>query len=282
METMFSRKNPKSETPGGINVNSIEVQTDFGIRTYATNTEVPSVRTIACSTEIPSCVDREISMDTLPSWDASVQFNVPIRDAGVDPGDWNSTRMCGVEAQTESQDLRDPFFWLTGSSAEVNDLISNLLQMLEEFHLQTPSEESSGKGVRDSLQLRADNTLLRIEVAELKRKLNAASSTNFGRTLLGGSETWTPLRPSTAGLTGGYTKSDTFEVVKVGSEGFLSVTSSLAPSSYAIGRLRKGDRVLTAGQPEEILGLVRGPILPRGWITLKDSSDVYLSKVLPN
>ena len=150
-------------------------------------------------------------------------------------------------------------------------MVSRLLDLLGRYHL----NEEPVVGTFDILETRADNMLLRIEVADLKCKLNTANS--HARTLIGGIETWTPIVTSSVGhLTGG--KSVSMEVVGVGPDGCVLITSSLAPSSVPLGRLNLGTRVMTAGQPEEILGQMRAPILPRGWVTVSEPGRIFLAK----
>ena len=206
----------------------------------------------------------------LSMWDAVTECCVSSFEAGVDPGYWNYTRLRGIDSQTDTPDPKDPLFWMSGSMSDVSRIIADLVHTMEQDVLASSSTKES----RDNLQLRADNIILRVEVAELKRKL-AQPARKVTSDSPVSSHHCSPYKASMAGLVGGTSVSASF-VVAV--DAGLEVTSSLAPSSSVLGRLKMGDQVLTAGSPEAIGDLVRGPIFPRGWVTIRDENHVYLRK----
>jgi len=154
--------------------------------------------------------------------------------------------------------------------------LMSILDRIDEDFLGTsePSELIS-KDKRDNIQLRADNIMLRIEVAELKRRLKQPGPPTSTVDPLGENipHRCSPYKASLAGLHGGLPASTRYVVT---SDDGAVVTSSLAPSSFALGRLMPGDTILSAGRPENILDQMRIPVLPRGWITIRDSNQIYM------
>lgn len=248
------------------------MQSEVPTRTTGVATDRILMQDIPCETDIIVFADASSSTEAIASHDSSSQCSFPTREAGVDPGYWNTTLVRGIDAQTDSPSPHDPLFWLSGSRVEVERAVTDLLIRIESDHL----GGASSKEALDPLKLYADNVLLRLELTELRRQLHRAS-----RSLLSSNgspvsrHSFSPFKQSIAGLVVGNTQSVTF-IVDV-TEG-LPVTASLAPSSQVLGRLSKGNRVMTAGPPEEIGDLVRGPILPRGWVTLRDANKVYLRR----
>ena len=108
---MFGRKSVKDEPI--VMRESVEVQVDFGTRTVACSTDDPVVRTMSTLTDSIFFVDRETNMDAIPCWDVSVQNSISCVEVGVNPGEWNSTLVCGVDVQTDSPGMGDPLFWFT-------------------------------------------------------------------------------------------------------------------------------------------------------------------------
>ena len=247
----------------------IPVQAEVGFRTVGTLTAVTEMREAIVFTESFATVDRTTETDLRSVWDAGVQASVSSMEAGTDPGDWNETVQRGIDSQTDSPDPKDPFFWLSGSSAQLKVVFEQLIAGIEREEL----ESETLRDERDHLQLRAENVLLRVEVETLKRKISQAEGMRGLSTPALDSRR--VHRGTVAAVTAGAPFSSSFTVT---SEEGLVVTSSLAPSSAPLGRLKPGDKVFTAGAPEEICGLVRGPILPRGWITLRDREHTYLRK----
>lgn len=267
-ESLDAEGKPK---PRILNFDS-SMQAEVPTRTTGVGTDRVLMQDIPCETDIIVFADASSSTETIASYDSSSQCAVPTREVGVDPGYWNATLVRGIDAQTDVPSPNDPLFWLSGSRVEIERAVTDLLMRIESDDL---GGASTKEGL-DPLKLYADNVLLRLEVTELRRQLHRAS-----RSLLSSngssvsSHSYSTLKQSIAGLVGGNTQSVTFIVDAT--EG-LPVTASLAPSSQVLGRLSKGNRVMTAGPPEEIGDLVRGPILPRGWVTLRDANKVYLRR----
>lgn len=244
-------------------------QAEVACRTIGTSTVQTELREAMVATESFACVDRTTETDLRSIWDVSVQASCSSTDASVDPGDWNNTVLRGIDSQTDCQDPMDPLFWLSGSSDQLTRLFAQLIQGLEREELRCDTTQE----VRDNLNLRAENVLLRVEVETLKRRISQAEGSR--RSMSPAMDSRRVHRGTVSAVTVGSPFSASFIVTR--DEG-LVVTSSLAPSSAPLGRLNNGDKVFTAGGPEEICGLVRGPILPRGWITLRDSEHTYLRK----
>ena len=255
---------------------AIDVQTDFPNRTCGIATELPQQRTVDTLTDSKGFFDRAIETDRIGHWDAAVQNRVDMCDVGLDPGEWNHRIICSIEAQTDAPDLTDSVFWCTSTSMEMIPFLMSILDRIDEDFLGTsePSERIS-KDKRDNIQLRADNIMLRIEVAELKRRLKqpGPNSSTVDPLAENIPHRCSPYKASLAGLHGGLPASTRYVVT---SDDGAIVTSSLAPSSFALGRLRTGDTILSAGRPENILDQVRIPVLPRGWITIRDSNQIYM------
>ena len=242
-------------------------QVDIPTRTMGTLTSQVECRNSEASTERFSRVDSFTSMDSQSCWDEAVQANPATHDSEVSPGEWNVTVLRGVDSQTDCPDPADPLFWLSGSLEDVRKCVLNLISAME--------EDAKDDGVRDALQLRADNILLRIEVADLKRKV-AQGISLYPPGRVGNSLSTIPRNFFIAGLTGGLKGSATYIVSAKDS---LPVTASLAPSSTVLGYVTHGDKVISSGIAEEMGGCSRLPILPRGWVTIRDATDVYLKSI---
>jgi len=255
---------------------AIDVQTDFPNRTCGVTTEIPQQRTVDTLTDSKGFCDRAIETDRIGSWDAAVQNRVDMCDVALDVGEWNHRIICSIEAQTDAPDLTDSLFWCTTTPMAMIPFLMSVLDRIDEDFLGTsePSELIS-KDKRDNIQLRADNIMLRIEVADLKRRLKQSGpqSTPVDPLAENMPHRCSPYKASLAGVHGGLPASTRYVVT---SEDGAVVTSSLAPSSFALGRIKTGDTILSAGRPETILDQVRIPVLPRGWITIRDSNQTYI------
>ena len=258
--------------PPSVGANQIAIQTEIPVKTVSTSTSYIQSKDKGISTDLFDRIDKEASTERIATFDATSQTAVAHMDAAVDPGEWNYAVFRGVDSQTESPDSADPLFWLSGSLDDSMKLIQRLVDTLEREELGPQSSQSEV----DLLKLRADNVLLRIEVSSLKRKIGKLESMTSDSPIIPLSvETRISQRDAILALTGGSNYSSAFVVT---SDSGLTVTSNLAPSSAPLGVLKRGDKVLLAGSPEEICGQVRGPVLPRGWVTLSDSSHTYLRK----
>jgi hypothetical protein len=255
---------------------AIDVQTDFPNRTCGIATEIPQVRTIDTLTDSKGFFDRFVETDKVGYWDVSVQNRVDMCDVAVDVGEWNHKVVCSLDAQTDAPDLNDSLFWCTTTPLAMIPFIASILDRVDEDFLGTkePTELIS-KDKRENIQLRADNIMLRVEIADLKRRLKQPGPHSSPVDPLSENipHRCSPYKASLAGLHGGLPASTRYVVT---SDDGAIVTSSLAPSSYALGHLSSGDSVLSAGTPESILDQVRIPVLPRGWITIRDSNQIYM------
>lgn len=245
-------------------------QVDVPNRTTGTLTDIVERRDCGAGTDLLTHLDSFSSMDPCIGWDAAVQALPATQDAESSPGEWNFSILRGVDSQTDCPNPSDPLFWLSGSLQEIRASILNLLSVMED-----ELRDDDASALKDILQLRADNILLRIEVSDLKRKLSQLPasplpSSNFS------SASSIPRKSYLAGLIGGHADSSVFIV---SSDKNLPVTSSLAPSSTVLGFIRKGDRVISSGHPEEVGRCVRLPVLPRGWVTVRDSNDMYIKSI---
>lgn len=255
---------------------TIDVQTDFPNRTCGISTELPQQRTVDTLTDTKGIFDRAVETDRIGQWDASVQNSVHMCDVAVDVGEWNHRIVCSMDAQTDAPDLSDPLFWCTSSSMDMIPFLMSVLDQIDRDSLGTKeSSEVISKDQRENIQLRADNIMLRIEVADLKRRLKQAPPESSQVDPLGENmpHRCSPFKASMKGLYGGLPSSTRYVVT---SDDGAVVTSSLAPSSFALGRLHAGDTILSAGRPENILDQVRIPVLPRGWVTIRDSNQIYM------
>ena len=294
----LSKPNSGDSTPPGIATNpfprqqfvqsdasfAIDVQTDFPNRTCGIATELPQVRTIDTLTDSKGFSDRAVETDRIGYWDVAIQNGVDMCDVALDVGEWNHKIVCSLDAQTDAPDLNDSLFWCTTTPMAIIPFIASILDRVDEDFLGTkePTELIS-KDKRENIQLRADNIMLRVEIADLKRRLKQPGPhSSPGDPLLENMpHRCSPYKASLAGVYGGLPSSTRYVVT---SDDGAIVTSSLAPSSYALGRLSPGDSVLSAGGPENILDQVRIPVLPRGWITIRDSNQIYMKseQQLPN
>jgi len=254
---------------------TIEIQTDFGQRTCGILTEILQQRTVDTLTDRTGLIERSTETDVTGKWDVAIQNVRDHRDAATDIGEWNRTSFSSMDSQTDAPDLTDSLFWCTQGSMDMIPFILSILDRVDQDMLNTDPNETISKDKRDNLELRADNIMLRIEIAELKRRLKLPSPSissleSIPTPIL---HRCGPMKASMTGLHKGIPTSQRFVVV---SEDGACVTSSLAPSSYILGRLSVGDKILSSGRPEEIMDQLRIPVLPRGWITLRDSSQIYL------
>jgi hypothetical protein len=243
------------------------VQVEVPSKTVGINTGLLEAKEASVSTDDPETIDISCLTDANPKFDAFTQAVAPCMDAAVDPGDWNFSPMRCVDSQTDTPEFTDPLFWVSGSFEQIVRLVNDVMTVLERHELDT----SDSMEAKDLMQLRADNILLRLEVNALKRKVQTLDIPSPSVHV-----PWDPRRRQEeciSGLTGGQRMT----YIVTAEEG-ATVTSSLAPSSMPLGRLRKGDRVLLSGQPEEISGLVRAPVLPRGWVTLRNTTNMLLLK----
>ena len=243
------------------------VQVEIPSKTVGINTGLLEAKEVFVTTDEPERIDQSSSTDALPTFDAFTQAVAPYMDAAVDPGDWNFSPMRCVDSQTDSPEFTDPLFWVSGSFEQIVRLVNDVTTVLERHEL----DSSDQRETKDLMQLRADNILLRLEVNALKRRVQKLDIPRPSVPV--------PMDPRRrqeeciSALTGGQRMT----YIVTAEEG-ATVTSSLAPSSMPLGRLKRGDRVLLSGQPEEISGLVRAPILPRGWVTLKNTTNMFLLK----
>jgi hypothetical protein len=245
-------------------------QVEIPQKTVGTNPDRIQMWDISCDTELNPSIDCYTMTERACQPDASVQTVIFSKDASIEPGEWNRNVLRGIDNQTDTPDPRDPLFWMSGSREQISIIVRNLLVRLES---EIAEDSASSVSPNNSLQLFADNVLLRLENAELKRKLLDISRSKTSAYDSMGSRR--NSRSIVTTLTGGGNTNLTFIV---DAEEGVDVTSSLAPSSSVLGHLSKGDRILTAGSPELIGEFVRGPVLPRGWITLRDSKRIYLIK----
>ena len=248
------------------------VQVEVPLRTMGTLTNLTEVRDCGVGMDYLTQLDSFTSMDPTSGWDAAIQALPATHDAESSPGEWNVSIMRGVDSQTDCPNPSDPLFWLTGSLIDIRKSVVSLISVMEE---ELGGEEKFIS--KDMLELKADNILLRIEVADLKRKLSQGpiasqqSETHNSRRSI-------PRKSYLAGLTGGLRDSSVYVVCNTEA---LPVTVSLAPSSTVLGYIRDGDRVISSGTPEDIGGCVRLPVLPRGWVTLRDPrSEIYLKSII--
>jgi hypothetical protein len=260
----------------GSNMNSDKLkdsytQIDLPLKTAATSTAPVALRDTGVEAGCVLNMDFALMTETRPVFDASIQCQPMHMDAGIDPGDWNSTVLRGVDSQTESPDFDDPLLWLSGSLEQVSAFLHKLLDWLAVEELKSKGSPDTA----DMLKLRADNILLKIEVSTLKRKLHttdpvvnpvAQCRIDTFREVYG---------DALADLVGGGWRLSSHQVI---SDSGLVVTSSLSASSAPLGRLQKGDKIFFSGPPEEISGTLRAPVLPRGWVTLRDTYNSYLLK----
>jgi hypothetical protein len=249
-----------------LSMNEIGVQVEVPVKTVGTLTAVVGKTDTATATENLTAVEVGTSPERVAFYDQVVQCASTYMDAAVDPGEWNYGVFRGIECQTDCPDYADPLMWLSGSFDDTSKFLSRLIDRLERDEFGTTSLQEEV----DILKLRADNVLLRIELNTLKRKLHGIDESS-SQTM----DTRRIQRETLAALAGRSAVKIPFIVT---SEAGATVTANLAPSSAPLGILKKGDRILLCGHPEEICGLIRGPILPRGWVTLSDRSHIYLSK----
>jgi hypothetical protein len=247
--------------PMQVETRDVDVQTEFGHRTVAVVTDAVETRTTSTCTDDVGRIDREVATDRTGMWEKGVMWAPFMKDQGIDIGEWNMTLYRGVEAQTDAPDTLDPLFWCTGSFLEIRKLLTSLLLRVREEYLDTSEDFTP-------TELQADNILLRLEVEELKSRLKRSTleveNSRYRANRIPN------IVPSPFPRTPRYT---------VVSDGGVLVTSSLAPSSFVLGKVRLGDRILASGSPEEIMNLVRVPVLPRGWITVSDGGRTLLEVV---
>jgi hypothetical protein len=256
------------EVPASIGFNEVSTQIEIPHKTIGTCTFDIERKDQSTSTENRNGLDNGVSTDSVALFDASVQVSVSRMDAGVDPGDWNYVVLRGIDTQTDAPDPADPQLWLSGSVPDSIELISKLIDSLEANELRSKCPSGT-----DALKLRAENVVLRMELNSLKKRgpkplctsISPKSSSVESRKL---------QRDFVTALVGGAGSSPF--IVTTGSG--VTVTSTLAPSSAPLGTLKNGDKVFLSGSPEEICGMLRGPVLPRGWVTLKDNHNTYLRK----
>ncbi len=244
-------------------------QTEIALRDIPVETDPVEVRTVGILTDVVGIVDRDVGTEPVGMWDREVMCAPFMKDQAVDIGEWNNVVFHGIEAQTDAPDSDDALFWCTGNGPEIHKLMNSLMRRVREEYLKDP--RSMDETTLSSTQLLADNLLLRLEVEELKSRLKKTCLNTEPATV---DRSPTMQRNLVGGLIdSGFPKSVRYVVVA--DEGVL-VTSSLAPSSFVLGKVRKGDKVLSAGSPEEILGKYRVPVLPRGWVTVKDKERILL------
>ena len=246
-------------------------QIDLPQKTIGTSTACLTLKDTGVDPFPVRSSDAVVATETVSTFDASIQCHPMQMDASIDPGDWNSTVLRGVESQTDSPEFNDPLLWLSGSMEEVSLFLEKLLDWLA-------AEELNSKGSRDKadiLKLRADNILLKIEVNALKRRLHTADAAVCPLTHSRMDNIRKEYGDSLADLFCGGWRSSSHHVI---SDSGLVVTSSLSASSAPLGRLQKGDKIYFSGPPEEIGGTLRAPVLPRGWVTLRDTYNTYLLK----
>lgn len=252
-------------------MNEIGVQSEIPMKSVGTLTHNIGRVEMGTFTENVSGFETGVSPDVIPQYDQYIQCSPACMDAGVDPGDWNSSIFRGIECQTDCPDVSDPLLWLSGSFEDTKRAFGKLIDYLEQEELGTCT--SSEK--IEALKLRADNVLLRIELSTLKRKIEKFGSNPPLESVVYASDTRRMQRETLSALVG---RSSMTTALIVTNESGVTVTMNLAPSSAPLGILRKGDKVLLSGKAEEISGLIRGPVLPRGWVTLSDGSNTYLQR----
>ena len=152
-----------------VEAESVEIQADFGNRTCGIATETPQQRTVETLTDVKGFSERATETDVVGRWDVAVQNSTSMCDVAIDVGEWNYKMVSSVDAQTDAPDLTDSLFWCSQSSMEMIPFLNDILDRIDQDTLNTDASETISKDKRDNLQLRADNIMLRIEVAELKR-----------------------------------------------------------------------------------------------------------------
>jgi len=258
--------------PPSVGFNEVGIQIEIPVKTVSTTTSYIQSKDKGTATDMFDRIEKDTCTESVSKFDATSQTSVAHMDAAVDPGEWNYTIFRGVDSQTDAPEAADPLIWLSGTLEDSVSLVRRLVGALERDELGSRGPPADV----DALKLRADNVLLRIEVSSLKRKIGKLESMTTSRSLpVRVSDSRKSQKDAIFALTGGCQYSTTFVVT---SQTGVTVTSNLAPSSAPLGVLKPGDKILLAGSPEEICGEIRGPVLPRGWVTLRDSSNTYLRK----
>jgi len=222
----------------------------------SSNTEIRGQSSVSTETVIHS---RTASVETDPLWD--------------------TLRVVSVESMTETPDVYDPYFWLSGDIESIQSNIEALLMKLRKHRSEKAPDAdlafhgaSSVSSVSDCLRLQDE--VLRIEArAIVLRMENDALRSLLGMppcacTISSSPEPRhipvieqpAPAAPSTRSFL--VTSQE------------LPVTSTRDPSGPIIGSLKQGDVVLAFRSPEKDGRL---PLKPRGWVT---GGSLYLRRLL--
>lgn len=243
----------------------METQTDFGERTVATLTDDLPTRCISVCTDPVVVADQCCSTDPISCWNASCQTDVTAKDAAVDPGEWNCLTFYGVDSQTDTPDLSDPLFWFTPSIPDICRTIDTFFLTLDRVLLNSSSDTLYSK---DILRIKAENVILRLELEDLRcRRFNTSRS----------SLSPMPTRPALPSSVETNRPASRYACYTVVNEDGVDVLSSLSlEASTALGRLMRGDKVISAGNPTQVGGSIRMAVFPRGFVTVRDSVRIYL------